>query len=119
MVIVSILPHAEFGPNDHQEDALHFICVTLVSYFIQENQFFDKTNFEKNLGINFQTNLNFQMLRRLYRQNALKVPVRTAFLSIPGRLHRIDEVTDYFTKNEGTGFISKRVIFGPKRFGEF
>ena len=24
MVIVSLLPHAEFGPNDHREDALHF-----------------------------------------------------------------------------------------------
>ena len=25
MVIVSILPHAEFGPNDNREDAPHFI----------------------------------------------------------------------------------------------
>ena len=25
MVVDSILPHVEFGPNDHQEDALHFI----------------------------------------------------------------------------------------------
>ena len=25
MVIVSILPHAEFGPNDDREDAPHFI----------------------------------------------------------------------------------------------
>ena len=25
MVVVAILPHAEFGPNDHWEDALHFI----------------------------------------------------------------------------------------------
>ena len=25
MVVVSIPPHAEFGPNDHQEDAHHFI----------------------------------------------------------------------------------------------
>ena len=25
MVVVSILPHAEFGPNDHREDAPHFI----------------------------------------------------------------------------------------------
>ena len=24
MVVVSILPHAEFGPNDHRKDALHF-----------------------------------------------------------------------------------------------
>ena len=24
MVIVSLLSHGEFGPNDHQEDALHF-----------------------------------------------------------------------------------------------
>ena len=24
MVVVSILPHAEFRPNDHQEDVLHF-----------------------------------------------------------------------------------------------
>ena len=24
MVVVSILPQAEFGPNDHREDALHF-----------------------------------------------------------------------------------------------
>ena len=58
------------------------------------------------------------MLRRLYRRNALKVPVRTAFLSIPGRLHRIDEVTDYFTKNEGTGLIPKRVIFDPQKFND-
>ena len=27
MVIASILPHAEFGPNDHREDAPHFICI--------------------------------------------------------------------------------------------
>ena len=25
MVAVSILPHAEFGPNDHQDEAPHFI----------------------------------------------------------------------------------------------
>ena len=25
MVVVSILPHTEFGPNDHREDASHFI----------------------------------------------------------------------------------------------
>ena len=24
MIFVSILPHAEFGPNDHQENAYHF-----------------------------------------------------------------------------------------------
>jgi len=24
MIVVSILPHAEFGPNDHREDAPHF-----------------------------------------------------------------------------------------------
>ena len=24
MVVVSLLPHVEFGPNDHQEGALHF-----------------------------------------------------------------------------------------------
>ena len=28
MVIVSILPHAGFGPNDHREDAPHIICST-------------------------------------------------------------------------------------------
>ena len=27
MVVVSILPHAEFGPNDHREDAPHFTYV--------------------------------------------------------------------------------------------
>ena len=25
IVVVSILPHAEFGPNDHREDVPHFI----------------------------------------------------------------------------------------------
>ena len=52
MVIVSILPHAEFGPNDHRENPPHFICVTLDSYFILEKQFFEKIVFF-NLGINF------------------------------------------------------------------
>ena len=28
MVIVSILPHTEFGPNDHWEDAPHFKILT-------------------------------------------------------------------------------------------
>ena len=27
MVVVSILPHADFGPNDHRDDALHFTMV--------------------------------------------------------------------------------------------
>ena len=31
MVIVSILPNAEFGPNDHREDATHF-SVILIKY---------------------------------------------------------------------------------------
>ena len=30
-VVVSILPHAEFGPSDHQEDAPHFIRIRLNS----------------------------------------------------------------------------------------
>ena len=30
MVVVSILPHAEFGPNDHQEDAHHFIYKKII-----------------------------------------------------------------------------------------
>ena len=32
MVVVSLLPHAEFGPNDHLEDATHFICSQGVFY---------------------------------------------------------------------------------------
>jgi len=32
MVVVSILPHADFGPNDHRDDALHCIpSMALVS----------------------------------------------------------------------------------------
>ena len=30
MVVVSILPHAEFGPNEHQEEAHHFIFLKFV-----------------------------------------------------------------------------------------
>ena len=26
MVVISRLPHPEFGPNHHQEDVPHFIC---------------------------------------------------------------------------------------------
>ena len=29
IVVKPVLPHAEFGPNDHLEDALHFISTTL------------------------------------------------------------------------------------------
>ena len=28
MVVVSMLPHADFGPNDHRDDALHFMSHT-------------------------------------------------------------------------------------------
>ena len=34
MVIVSILPHAEFGPNDHREDAPYFRIGVLKNDFI-------------------------------------------------------------------------------------
>ena len=30
MVVVSILPHAEFGVNDHQKDAHHFILTEFI-----------------------------------------------------------------------------------------
>ena len=32
MVIIPILPQAEFGPNDHREDAPHFIlrCLKMI-----------------------------------------------------------------------------------------
>ena len=29
MVIIPILPRAEFGPNDHREDAAHFIYIPM------------------------------------------------------------------------------------------
>ena len=32
MVVVFILPHAEFGPNGHREDALHFIIFLIVNH---------------------------------------------------------------------------------------
>ena len=39
MVVVSILPHAEFGPNEHRKDAPHFIkvhCLRIYrSYYIK------------------------------------------------------------------------------------
>ena len=30
MVIVTIMPHAEFGPNDHRVDAPHFTKYTII-----------------------------------------------------------------------------------------
>ena len=30
MVVVSILPHAEIGPNDYREDALHFTFAKII-----------------------------------------------------------------------------------------
>ena len=32
MAVVSILPHAELGPNDHQEDAHHFMIWPVIFY---------------------------------------------------------------------------------------
>ena len=29
MIVVSILPHVEFGPNDHREDAPHFTMLSV------------------------------------------------------------------------------------------
>ena len=37
VVVVAILPHAEFGPNDHREDAPHFII--LVSFVSTQRHF--------------------------------------------------------------------------------
>ena len=45
MVAVSMLPHAEFGPNGHREDAPHFIihvhisCILKLSLAIFEAMF--------------------------------------------------------------------------------
>ena len=32
MVVVSMLPHADFGPNDHRDDALHFIQSSILKF---------------------------------------------------------------------------------------
>ena len=34
MVVVSIRPYAEFGPNDHREDAPHFTCVNIPGFVV-------------------------------------------------------------------------------------
>ena len=34
MVVVSIQPHAEFGQNDHREDALYFTNVVFVTILV-------------------------------------------------------------------------------------
>ena len=31
MIFVFILPNAEFGPNDHRDDSLHFIILLSIS----------------------------------------------------------------------------------------
>ena len=33
LIIIPILPQAEFGPNDHQEDAPHFINISCICSF--------------------------------------------------------------------------------------
>ena len=35
MLVISMLSLAEFGPNDHREDALHFICFIRVHHVAQ------------------------------------------------------------------------------------
>ena len=35
MVVVSILLHAEFGPDDYREDAVHFIKFNSTRKFVQ------------------------------------------------------------------------------------
>ena len=37
MVAFSLLPHAEFGRNDHREDALNFSCNTYAVTIFQGN----------------------------------------------------------------------------------
>ena len=46
-MVVSILPHAEFGPNGHREDTPHFIIYWgnyPFSVFRQENPFLGRDN---------------------------------------------------------------------------
>ena len=35
--VQSILLHSGFGPNNHREDVLHFICINI--FFIYQNSF--------------------------------------------------------------------------------
>ena len=60
-LVVSLLPHAEFGPNDHREDVLHFSGLIneplnlffastslninyIIIYFCIKHQIFNKEN---------------------------------------------------------------------------
>ena len=49
-MVVSLLPHAEFGPNDHRENAPRFkfvtICVNIPGVFCRKINFEGKPNDE-------------------------------------------------------------------------
>ena len=38
MVVVSMLPHAEYGPNDHREDVPYFINGSILQFLLKWNQ---------------------------------------------------------------------------------
>ena len=64
MVVVFILPHAEFGRNDHREDALHFIVYIEMDHHLLYHWFviakaFDLIEMNRKIS---QRILNFQIL---------------------------------------------------------
>ena len=63
MVVVSILPQAEFGPNDHQEDAPYFtfglnpLDKIHVIYSVRYNLLNRIKTVNKNIDESFQTSI--------------------------------------------------------------
>ena len=63
MVVVSILPHAEFGPNDHREDAPLFRClaILLTSNIVSQKYPIKVNNFDIGTDENGELNVKIKV----------------------------------------------------------
>ena len=67
MATVSLLPHAEFGPNDHREDTPHFmsIYITLFGNSITVFGYFCRTNLNFTLDLGQHAENHDPLLEKL------------------------------------------------------
>ena len=97
MVIVSMLPRAEFGPNDHQEDAPHFtFFIQLLNYekMVQAIRQISFVHPDMSVLVHVCPNKLFLVSVRLNIEHSMKLIGRTSnqLLKITNKSINISEI---------------------------
>ena len=101
MIVVSILPRAEFGPNDHREDAPHFTQSKKLTFFwiFLSVSTFSSVSAPFSVGLNLFTSSKVKIRSMNLSKKCVGLPGDTTFTETAKRNDNNHDGTNYHSRN--------------------